>query len=96
MTSMLERVARAMYDAMPKGVLHPHFDDLWPEVQNTYRNVARAAIEAMHEPNSRILQAGYDAPHDILADGRDGGILMENIWRAMISAALKDTGEKNG
>lgn len=98
MTTMIEKVARAICNEQP-------YDDL-PEIA-TYRErkthvhramldkqeareVARAAIEAMLEPTPAILKAMEDMP----ADGHDWEFVREDgpdYWRSMIDAALNET-----
>lgn len=95
MSEMIERVARAMciadgfdpdkdFGYYTSGVMpDPHVAQ-WTR----YTQKARAAIEAMQEPDSVMLDAGYDISH-----ARDGAIayaLVFKIWRAMGKAALRD------
>lgn len=59
--SMIERVARAMFDATNEH------DETWDteaqEIKTTYLIMARAAIEAMREPTDVMVDAleGYDS-----------------------------------
>jgi hypothetical protein len=87
MDSMVERVARAICDTR-------FWEGAWikaNEVEmNAFRFEARAAIEAMIEPNRRMLDAGVDAD-----DKRTGYETVKHIHRAMITAALdaRDAGQ---
>jgi len=80
--SMVERVARAIYEA----------DDVWSEAfpwpnmgspnqsADEYRRIARAAIEAMREPTEAMVGAGWA---EALAENANG------VWSDMIDEALK-------
>jgi hypothetical protein len=63
---MIERVARAIEGAVNR-------DD--------YEDMARAAIEAMREPNTEMKKAGASPDYSCGDDAAD-------IWRLMIDAAL--------
>lgn len=80
MTSMVERVARAMAanDSGPEG--SALFDIHWSEFGEGYTRSARAAIEAMKEPGETQLRAAWDKVDYNIDD----------FWRAMIDAALKE------
>ncbi|MBZ9807661.1 hypothetical protein [Mesorhizobium sp. ESP-6-2] len=48
MSEMIERVAKAIHsDSSKQGAGHGDFDALMPEVQDSFRSLARAAIKAM-------------------------------------------------
>lgn len=51
MTSMIEKVARAIYG-------EETLDDIGQDVANKMRQTARRAIEAMREPTLEMLQDG--------------------------------------
>ena len=83
---MIERVAKAIYDAHVSRQPRPEDWDRWREliagghqgrhrVEDT-RALARAAIEAMREPTEAMKDAGYE-------HGSRG-----LVWRAMIDTAL--------
>jgi len=101
--SMIETVARAAYERMIEGIktMHPipgqefpdeKWDGLAPELQQHWRDIARAAIAAMREPTEAMLEAG--TTHGITAyrctmtQLRHGDA--EETWWAMIDAALKE------
>jgi hypothetical protein len=79
MTEMIERVARAIYEADPSYIQQSGWDDV-PEARRAqYRRQARAAIGAMREPTEEmrdVLSVSFEV--DDVA-----------TYRAMISAALK-------
>lgn len=73
MTDMVERIARAIEQAMPN-----YISDELP--QHDFLASARAALEAMREPTPAMFDAaeswGDDAERDL------------RFWQAMIDAAL--------
>lgn len=91
MSEMVERVARALYakshsDRTPW--IAPEWDHLMPDVRTTYRNYAKAAIEAMKVPTEAMLKAemflgGYAYGDEV--DSADPKV----IWTTMIEEALK-------
>lgn len=84
MSDMVERVARAMIavDSGPEGsaIFAMHLD----EFGDGYRKTARAAIEAMREPNVTMIHAGVTAE-----TGKTLGERSANCFTAMIDAALE-------
>ena len=92
MTSMLERVARAMFNASGE-----EYGMKWamnPDNRARWKMLARTAIEAMREPTEAMVEAAS-------ATGEYGGISdhgapepndfdPEDVWDAMITAALAD------
>jgi hypothetical protein len=89
---MVERVARAIFDAsMISAGRTVLWDDDWPaeHTRNEARQCARAAIEAMKEPNTAMIDAG-DLSVDFDPDSGSSECNTKNIWQAMISAALAD------
>ena len=91
---MIERVAKAIYDAHVSRQPRPADWLSWGEliaqghqgrhrVEDT-RALARAAIEAMREPSEAMIDAGYEYK------GR--GNTTEAVWRAMVAAALQEPG----
>lgn len=90
--TMVERVARAIYEADdPWNVAWP-----WPNLKDGhtaadgYRRVARAAIEAMRDPTKAMHEAGECAPTGIGGSPPSVG----NIYRTMIDAALAKGDER--
>jgi len=82
MSEMVEKVARAIYAAMPKTFeASGDFNRLWPNLQDSYRAVARAAIEAMREPTPTMMKEGNFS----LDTGSS-----DDTWVAMINEALAD------
>lgn len=49
MEETIDKVARAIFAAVPKHTAAT-YDDLTPEMQDYYRKIARAAVEAMTRP----------------------------------------------
>ena len=98
MSDMIERVARALYDAFDKTGEYvgdyntdPYRDGkLYTTLNGKFclAEIARAAIEAMREPTGAMLSAplheadGCDAQYQTDAD-------FAAAWAAMIEAALK-------
>jgi hypothetical protein len=80
---MVERVAKAMADADDEDVM-----ECWRE----YSRRARAAIQAMREPNKEMVDAAYAA-----ADAYENAPVpkawcgLASAYHAMIDAALKET-----
>ena len=98
--SMVERVARAMYDAMsagPDGKLTPaatalgliSWEDANPLLRNSHLRLARTAVEAMREPTEGMVAAGSDGTWDHVTDRCLDAPTMTGAWRGMIDAALR-------
>ena len=66
----IERVARALVVA-DRSAITPDY----------YQRMARAAIEAMREPTSEMVDAAY---------ANTGGVGATKCWQAMIDAALSE------
>lgn len=86
MTDMVERVARAIVTLIPDGFGWEQSEEDWRQVED----IVRAAIEAMREPDSAMVQAGGRTVARLSA-----GRAIEpyeddaaDAWRAMIDAAL--------
>ncbi len=93
MTDMVEKVARALAamefgDAdLDKWMQRPSFGD-------DYRRLARAAIEAMREPDDGMLAAFNNVIERWMgSEGADGEVTDADVVRAIIDAALKGSGE---
>ena len=85
---MVDKVARAMFPLVPNCRRrafedHPMRDDLLVK--------ARAAIEAMREPELMMVQAACDATFGPVPLSPEAAHMIG--WRAMISAALKGEAE---
>lgn len=80
--SMLERVARALYEATPFTQTEGGFDDQSERYKRMCRVLARAALEATREPTDGMVDAGVGADF-----GRYLGERVANSHRAMIDAA---------
>ena len=76
MTTMIERVARAICDATGEF----SWDEEDEITRSEFRNEAIAAIEAMREPTEAMIEAGH------WHSGSDAG----PCFTAMIDAALKE------
>ena len=94
MSEMIERVAKAAFESQdwefaPRGC----FEEQTEGVQEVFRTVARAMLEAMREPTGRMVVHAMIQPHpsvadfggDILAQGRAATKI---DYQAMIDAAL--------
>ena len=80
MTSMVEKVARAIYPDYLEG-----WHTLGPDGPEYYKKYARKAIEALMEPTPEMIKAGED--------NADGPTDVGYIFVAMIHAALKEGGQ---
>ena len=86
--TMLEKVAKALYE-------HGYVGD-WPPTRevdlnmdaNYFRALARAAIQAMREPNDTMLLAALKMgePEDRVVWTK-----AKSVWHDMIDAALNET-----
>ena len=82
MSAMVDRVARALRKSMFPN--DNSFDDIQPHVQEEYRTLARAVIQAMREPTEAMISAWNLAVPD------DPGRREVAVGhRAMIDEALK-------
>jgi hypothetical protein len=100
MSGMVERVARAIYD---EGMRESAFNDLMgnftgydeenPTAKEIYRQIARAAIEAMREPTDVMRRDGWHElrkHNDIQTRLGNSLVGVETpTYQAMIDAALK-------
>jgi hypothetical protein len=86
-SAMIERGARAVCAASGGSWRSPPFNNLHTDaLNNRWRYIARAAIEAMREPTEAMVEAHYKAHADtetVFADAED-------VWRAMIDAAIME------
>ena len=88
MSEMVERVARAIADAVYDAIKAALFetrenyvDQNWPK----FATDARAAIAAMREPTEAMAARGYD----MYDPEHDSGPGPDEFWRAMIDEALR-------
>ena len=83
--SMVERVARATYDATVIDLHSPFWEDVSKPVKKIFRKRATAAIKAMQEPTEAMVEAGK----------QQGGFptLFGNTWKAALTAALEEPAE---
>ncbi|MDI6027029.1 hypothetical protein QBK99_12595 [Corticibacterium sp. UT-5YL-CI-8] len=93
--SMIERVARALFDIDYKK--EPEREHLWLDGKDFYKASARAAIEAMREPTEYMLNVGscHEDPEERYAGDISLGIKGEGdiageVFKAMIDAALSE------
>ena len=77
---MIERVARALAASDRHFSDGGSWDELDPIEHDIYMASARAAIEAMREPTSEMVDAAY---------ANTGGVGATKCWQAMIDEALK-------
>jgi hypothetical protein len=85
MSEMVERVAKTIFDVWARDAGLSENDRDWGEVVRVDHSIvalarkeARAAIEAMREPDIDMVQAGWDSRGEAC-----------DRYRAMIDAALK-------
>lgn len=93
MNSMVQKVARAI---CAEGSFCCQNGEAFCNAMVWYEDAARAAIEAMLEPNFEALIAGRDA---ILGDEDDIDLSTDDAlacWQAMIRAALEAEGGRDG
>jgi hypothetical protein len=92
MTSMIERVARAIYFRGGE-----HDEKAWQYVQDGKREVvyeqARAAIEAMREPSEAMHDGARDWSR-VLYGKPIGYAASGGCYRAMIDAALEESADQ--
>lgn len=77
-TPIVERVARALFESDMKWA--PIVEHQFEENRQMYFAAARAAIDAMREPGSAVIEAGQSVPWDERT--------ATEMWRVMIDAAL--------
>jgi hypothetical protein len=85
MSEMVERAARAMFNV---GRTDAHGGDIYEEQADWWREVARAAIEAMREPTEDMLYHSGDRrgyPYISYHQKLDTA----GLWRSLIDKALK-------
>ena len=78
MSDMVERVARAMHEAVYEQSIHD-WQNSNDYIRGYLRKQARAAIAAMREPTETMINR-KDA---------DGRAMATDIWQSMIDEALK-------
>lgn len=82
--SMIERVAKAIWQAELVHHFNVTFEDLIESEKEQFLQYARAAIEVMREPTDRMLEAGW--PHTADPCWKED---VARAWDAMINAALQ-------
>jgi len=103
-SEMIERVAKKISRAMcDSGMRHGNWGKADPGDWADFLPHARAAIEAMREPNKYMLDAGISKAQDCIDSDYDSGPDGESyrsyerlrsdapsqIWKAMIDTALE-------
>lgn len=87
MSEIVERMARALWDACRIPVC---FDAGNLRGQEKFRQLARIAIEALHEPTEAMIDAGADVGINF-DEYRIGENASREVWGLMINAALEKT-----
>lgn len=84
MSEMVERVARAIWEAEPVEHCGRVFEDLFDFEKTDYYQMARAAIAAMREPTKPMVEVITEGTtqYDIMPPPAE-------IWGTMIDEALK-------
>jgi CHASE3 domain sensor protein len=82
MSELIDRVARAIYEASPTRA-DGGFSAAPQDVQERVRAQARAALEAMREPSRAMVTAGEELAV------RQVAIDEAALWRTMMAAALE-------
>lgn len=88
--TMIEKMALAMAvaDSGPEG--SGLFNIHWTEFREGYKSSARAALEALLEPNEAMVEAGECGPYPNDEEHPGFGDPMpRQIYKAMIQAALE-------
>ena len=86
--TMLEKVAKAHRErAIELGYGGPAWDEMTPIVKQHAIELARAAINAMREPSTEMLDAGWNAAWP---EGSKFTRPPLYVWEDMISAALDE------
>ena len=97
---MIEKVARAMYEVAPYA--KPIEGEQWPwetliennwAIVDMYRQQARAALEAMLEPDMDMLEAARHAPRRLVmldSISAQERLSIETKYQAMIRKALEE------
>lgn len=105
MTTMIERIARAIYEAAWNSepdqfvsALHDLDGNMHATLDGEFdmRIFARAVLKAMREPTTAMIDAGNDCGDwgpPGYSDHANGPAGPENCWPAMIDAALKEDGQ---
>lgn len=91
MSNMVEKVARAINDALVPRFGAQNWQAIDENARNSFREQARAAIEAMREPTEEMLQAGTNAVDD--GETYSCRAKAEGAYYDMLSAALSPKGE---
>lgn len=76
MSALLERAAIAMFLARDKSRTEQDWHNALPSVREDFGIYARAAIEAIREPDKAMLKAGKDADWVGAVEGREGLSIM--------------------
>lgn len=77
MSEMIKRVARAIEAEVGKLASYDN-------IPGFYDVIARACIQALHDPTDAMIQAG-----DNVESAVSFVLVAEDVWRAMIAEALK-------
>ena len=92
MTSMVERVARALYELLRKDFRDQAVWERTTEMdREVFRPFARAAIVAMREPTDEMVDAGFHKADTNDRSERAYRWVADDVWHAMIDAALEET-----
>lgn len=86
--TMIDRVARAHWNA--RADEYNQWDALDKTERDCQRAAARAAIEAMRAPTSAMVEAGDACEGPAAGFESYGPKHADDVWAAMIDAALKD------
>lgn len=93
--SMVEKVARAIYEATPFPNTEGPYEAQTDEYRRMCKVLARAAIEALREPTEEMANEGMNAGTDADDPYEPGNMSSATIpiWQAMLDAALKEADE---
>ncbi len=87
MTTMIEKMARAMWGWEMQTQMFRTFDNESEDTRRTFMARARAALTAMLEPNEAMLSAAFD----VLEDRKLGeDYNAKDVLNAAIQAALDE------
>ena len=86
--SMIESVARAMFERRRGNRAKIKWDETHPHTRKVWRENAALAIEAMREPTELMSNEGWDAAQPMVVSYGFAIGGAEMVWNAMIDAAL--------
>lgn len=93
MSEMVERVARALYEATPFKQTAGGFEEQSDVYQRMCMVLARAAVAAMREPTQSMMVAGGLKAETLMFEDASTGVIfkdMGEVFTVMLDAALAE------